>query len=486
MSWKNRRRITGSLFFRLAFLYAGLCIVSFSAVLMISYFMLRSTHERHVDYELLGEIKEYGALLGDQNLPVLEDALNQEAISNGVNKVFFRILDKSGREVFATANGAWDGLGVNHALLQPVSSGQTVFDVYRDSSRRYPARIVYGPLGSDWILQIGVSSEDMETLLLHFQRLFSVVALLFTICSILAGGIMARGSLYGVQRVTQAARDIASGAWSSRVPVSPRGDEIDELASAFNHMIGRIQYLVKELREVTDDIAHDLRTPVARIRASAEWALEQADGHPVRQETAGSILEECDHLLHLINTMLEISQTEAGARPPARVHVLLSEAVEDVADLFRTAAGDKRVHIRVETCPGLTVQGDPLSIRRALAHVVDNAVKYTPPEGTIEVACSRKDRHAVISVTDTGIGISQEDLGRIFDRFFRVEPSRSLGGNGLGLSLARAIVRAHEGDITVVSTPGQGSVFHISFPCEVGTAPIPERGSPSADNAQRA
>jgi signal transduction histidine kinase len=248
------------------------------------------------------------------------------------------------------------------------------------------------------------------------------------------------------------------------VPISHRSDEIDELAVSFNEMVDQIQTLIRELREVTDDIAHDLRTPVTRMRVVAEAALSRVGDSGDSEVLASDIVEECDQLLELINTMLEISQTAAGARPLAREQTDLTALVEDVGDLFESAAEDKGVALVLERGERILVYGEPKRLKRAIAHIVDNAIKYTEPGGSVRVSCARAADAAELTVRDTGIGIAAGDLEKVFSRFYRADKSRSEGGNGLGLSLSRAILRAHGGDVTVASVPGEGSQFLVTIP----------------------
>jgi heavy metal sensor kinase len=464
MSSKRKIEMGRSLAFRLTLMYAVISTVSLFAVLAVSYLMLRGILQRQLDQGLVNEIAEYGALLEKQNIDVMRDVLGQEVASEGTDRIFFRILDGAGREILATDMRAWPGVETKMPHLLAAADGRTVFETWRSGSRPHPARIVYGRLGNGLVMQLGESTAANAEVLAYYRRIFTVASAAFVACSILIGSLMARRALSGVQRVTQAARDISAGAWDSRVPLSHREDEIDELASAFNDMVERIQMLIKGLREVTDDIAHDLRTPLTRMRAAAELALRGPAEHAGRHEMTETILEECDQLLVIINTMLDISQTEAGARPLARERLDLSALAEDVYELFRPAAEDKAVALALERCPDLVVDGDPQRLKRAIAHIVDNAVKYTGSDGSVTVACTREGRMAVVSVRDTGEGIPAADVAKVFDRFYRADQSRSQRGNGLGLSLSRAICRAHGGDLTVASVLGEGSTFAVVLP----------------------
>lgn len=464
MLLRNSGRFLNSLAFRLTLTYAFISTISLLAVLAVSYLALQSTLQSRLDEEMAGEIQEYGSLLQTQDLAVLRDVLAREAVSEGTDRIFFRVLNPAGDEVISTDMTAWDGVGVNKSSLLSAAGGKTVFETARYGTRPYPVRILYGRIGADLVMQMGESSSANAKTLQGFRKVFGLGILGCVCCSIAVGILMARRSLKGVRDVTRAAGRISSGDWDSRVPVSRRYDEIDELAASFNAMVEHVHALIRELKEVTDDIAHDLRTPITRMRVAAETALSNASKPRDEEQLAGNIVEECDRVLELINTMLDISQTEAGARPLARERIDLSSVVEDVYELFRPAAEDKGVALRLEQQRQMLVDGDTRRLKRAIAHIVDNAVKYTMPGGSVTVNCSGNADKADVSISDTGVGIPEEDLEKVFARFYRVDKSRAEAGNGLGLSLSRAILRAHGGDVTVTSVFGEGSTFTATVP----------------------
>jgi signal transduction histidine kinase len=195
-----------------------------------------------------------------------------------------------------------------------------------------------------------------------------------------------------------------------------------------------------------------------------------ADGTSRESATAAAdTIEECDRLLGMINTMLDITETEAGAGRLDRIAVDLSALVQDVCELFQPLADDKKITIVANVAPGALVLGDLQRLQRMMANLLDNAIKYTPPGGRVAVAVRGDAKTAVITVTDTGIGIAEKELPHIFERFYRGDRSRPQTGTGLGLSLARAIASAHGGSITVASTPGAGSTFTVTLPLLSGS-----------------
>ncbi|RPJ04685.1 MAG: hypothetical protein EHM36_09520 [Deltaproteobacteria bacterium] len=246
--------------------------------------------------------------------------------------------------------------------------------------------------------------------------------------------------------------------------MKPGGDEIDQLATTFNQMLDRIQTLLAEIKEMSENIAHDLRSPITRIRGIAEVTLTTARSTGEFESMAASTIEECDRLLDMINTMLMISKTESGIGKLSREEVDVASLVRDACELFEPMAEDKGVTLRCNAPERSLLIGDNRLIQRMLSNLIDNAIKYTPAGGSVTVFVSENESQVLLSVKDTGIGISPDELPRVFERFYRCDQSRSQSGIGLGLSLARAIAQAHSGDITATSVPNQGSTFTVTLP----------------------
>jgi signal transduction histidine kinase len=229
-------------------------------------------------------------------------------------------------------------------------------------------------------------------------------------------------------------------------------------------MLDRIQTLVTGIREMSDNIAHDLKSPITRIRGISEVSLTTGASEKEYENMAASTVEECDRLLDMINTMLVISKTEAGVNKLDAKELDIGAVVRDACELFRSSAEDKDLRLICDVPGNFSISGDNRLIQRMIANLLDNSIKYTPAGGSIEVTVNTLNNDAVaITVKDTGIGIFEKDMPRVFERFYRCDPSRSEAGIGLGLSFARAIARAHGGDITVSGEPNKGSTFTITL-----------------------
>ena len=464
MSSETATRPAKSLAIRLTLWYAGIITLSALVMQMVSYYVLRSNLAYRVDQALHDEVAEDIALLQTKGLAALAEDFREEASSVGVEKEFFRILDANGKVLETSDLSKWPDLDVKREAFEHALTGEPAIHSMKALRERPNARVIYARLAPGIVIQIGYSRASDERLLENYRETYGVAVVAILLCSVTVGWLMAKRLLAGVENVTQAAARITQGDLNSRASIMGQGDEIDELAKTFNQMIERIQTLITSMKDITDDIAHDLRSPIMRMRGAAEMALTHS-GHLEQPEAMiGGVVEECDNLLGLINTMLEISETEAGVAQIAHERFDLAAVLRDMCELFVPAAEDKGVTLVLRAADPAMVGGDRVKLRRAIGHILDNAIKYTAQEGTVTVSCADDRSMVHVSVEDTGIGIAEKDRTAIFSRFYRADRSRSEPGNGLGLSLSNAIIKAHGGSIQVQSALGHGSTFIISLP----------------------
>jgi signal transduction histidine kinase len=251
-----------------------------------------------------------------------------------------------------------------------------------------------------------------------------------------------------------------------RVKTQDTGDALDELGALVNAMLDRIDAVLAGMRGALDNVAHDLRTPMTRLRGIAESALTSTDPALLRDALADCI-DESDRVIEMLNTLMDISEAETGTMALHREPIDLRDLIGQSVELYEDLADERGVHIRTNVPSPLVVDVDRNRMRQVLANLIDNAVKYTPAGGVVEIAARTAGGDAVITVSDTGIGIPADELPRIWDRLYRGDKSRSTRGLGLGLSLVKAIVAAHGGTVSVRSRPGEGSTFEIRLPVEV-------------------
>lgn len=458
-------RLSRTLSFRLTVLYSGMAAISIILAFLILYLVFSSLIRERTDQHLVNEAKEFASLYRAKGLDTASTSIVLEAESEGVDNLFCRILTGEGKMIASSNLSSWSYAGISRAALKRLAEGEDhVIETLTPPHKPHSARVIYRPLGPGVILQMGSSSEHDDRFLDALSQVFVIPIVTLLLLSALVGWFMAKRALQGVEKVTQTAMEISSGAFDRRVPLMDKGEEIDRLAHAFNRMLDRITALISVMREVTDNIAHDLRTPIARMRGIAEIALTNGQAQGDSALMAAAAIEECDRLLGMINTMLDISEAEAGASLLCMQDLDLAKIVRDASDIFLPLAEDKGIRIVSDLPERLFLKGDMVKLQRMVANLLDNAIKYTPSGGTVTLAVEKGERKITLFFSDTGIGISQEDLTRIFDRFYRCDRSRSNPGTGLGLSLARAIAHAHGGEISAASQLGGGSTFTVTLP----------------------
>lgn len=307
----------------------------------------------------------------------------------------------------------------------------------------------------------GLTKLELAAIREDFREYLAWPLLIMILLSALIGWFMARRALSGVIRLTKTAEAVAAGALKERVPVKGSQDEIDRLAMTFNAMLERINDLIKGMKEINDNIAHDLRSPIVRIRGLAEAALTDGSSPQPLRVLCGDIIEQCDRLLGMINTILDISEAEAGIVKIAIENLNIVGIVNDAVELFLPMAEDKDIKLKIQMPDESWLATDRRKLQRILGNLLDNAIKFTPRGGTITITVGGDEKGVSIRVEDTGIGISEDDISRIFEKFYRADKSRSEPGSGLGLSLAFAFASSLGGSISVESSPGKGSAFTV-------------------------
>jgi signal transduction histidine kinase len=450
---------------RLTLWYASFFAFSSLCAVLIFYVTVSSMVQRRMDQGLSKELSELSSILKLKGDLALKEIMELEAESEGIDKMFLRLLDTDGQALGASDLSSWKGLGVDTTALKRIAGGEKhVFVTMSFPGNRYKVRVIHGELDAGKILQMGVSLEEDEQFLETLRGLFGACLAVIIAFSAIIGWVMAKHALSGIEEVTETALEISNGAFHRRVKVRSQDDEIMRLTMAFNGMLDRIQELIAGMREMTDNIAHDLKTPITRIRGMAEAELNRGNSFGSGRNLAADTMEECDHLLQMINTMLMISEAEAGLAAFRREEVDLAALIRDLSDLFRPAAEESGIALLFEPPEKTLVPGDKAGFQRMMVNLLENAVKYTQRGGTVKASIQRGNRHVSVKVQDTGIGISESDLPHIFKRLYRCDSSRAEPGFGLGLSLALAVARAHGGDIGVTSRPGEGSTFEVTLP----------------------
>jgi len=450
---------------RLTLWYTAMFTASTFLALAVIYGTIHAIVRGSTDSDLREDIEELSELWTNEGPAAFRAEADKEVKTEGADKVFYRIVDRSGSVLLATDLSHWAGLASAGETFEHASGAEgAVLETRRFSGHDVDTRLAYGSIDARTALQIGVSLEDDERFLGLFRSVFAFALPIIPLLAAFPGWFMTRKALQGVRDVTAAAVDIIKGDLTRRVPDTGGTDEVDLLARTFNAMLDRIEGLVRSMREMTDNIAHDLRSPLTRIRGVAESALMNGSPGPDPRALTGDIIEECDRLMHMINTMLDITETESGTATLDCTVLDMQALVADACELMRPLAEDKGLSLRCRLERGAFVYGNTPLLQRMIGNLLDNAIKYTASGGEVEVSLERNGDWIALALRDTGVGIPETETEKVFERFYRGDDSRSAQGSGLGLSLALAVARAHHGDISLSSVAGAGSTFTVALP----------------------
>ena len=313
-----------------------------------------------------------------------------------------------------------------------------------------------------WVARFSSVPADVRT---SYGGLFATIVGPLMLAGVLAGAFIVILSLRPLRRTVAVMRHIVrTGDWTARVNPPRAAGEMRDLANAFNALLERQQRLVESLRQSLDHVAHDLRTPLTRLRVVVETGLEKTEQDTAAREALADCLEEAQRVQATLDTLMDVAEAEAGGMKLRWEKIQAADLLAEVADLYEFAAEEKGARLEVQSAPGLEFNGDRVRLRRALANLVDNALKYLGDGRLISLSAAPIDREIALRVEDDGVGIAAEDMPRIWDRLFRADRSRSAPGMGLGLSLVKAITEAHGGRAEVSAKSPRGSVFVLHLP----------------------
>jgi heavy metal sensor kinase len=316
-------------------------------------------------------------------------------------------------------------------------------------------------------LRVGRSIQFIDEALAQLRFVLFVLTFAGTALAVAVGAVLAKKALAPIDHITQTARKIGVEDLHRRLHIEGPDDEVTRLAAAFDEMLDRVEAGFRRERQFSADVAHELRTPLTILKGTAEVALRPGGGGlPAFRDALESIGEETDRMIRIVEALLLLSRSESGQFSLTIGRVSLPDLCRDVAASFSSSARKRRVSLSTELVDSLVIEADAELIQQLLRNLMANALSYTPRGGRITLSLRREGSYAVVSVSDTGIGIPAEDLPHIFERFYRIDRSRSrrVDGVGLGLSIALAIAEAHKGRISVASQVNEGSTFSLWLP----------------------
>ena len=456
-----------SLAVRLAALYALVFAAGATALFGILYYVLARSLEARDRAAVEQRAESYAQAYEQGGAFALRSRLSADP-SPDARSLFVRLLGPDGSTVFASVPSDWVDPQVERHLVPDGWGGWNTQDIHsvripRDAARDLAVASRVLPDGR--LIQVARSGDSRAVLLAPLRRDFAGVGAVALLLSLSAGTFLAWRATRPLRLVAATARRIIDeDDFSARIPNATGSGELAVLARQLNTLLDKNSGHVRVLRETLDNLAHDMRTPLTRLRGTAELSLRDG-GNPADARSAlASCIDETDHVLHLLEVLLDVSAAEAGALALRRERVDMRALVNRAADLYREVAEQKNINLAVELPGPAELEADPVRISQALSNLVDNALKYTPDGGRVTIAAAKEVGAVTVTVSDTGPGVPAGERDAIWRRLYRGDASRSQRGLGLGLTLVRAVAEAHGGSATVGDAPGGGARFQFRLP----------------------
>ncbi len=443
------RRLLRTHAFRLAALYLLVFVASVLGVLLFVYWTSASFVERQTEATLDAEITGLAEQYAQRGLSGLIQIVAARSAGDRGDAMIYLVTDPDGRPLAGNI-AAWPA-GV------PTHSAVLSFALERKTEGRFeihPARGRLFIIPGGYRLLVGRDISDASAFRGEVRSTLMWAGLIALGIGLAGGTMMSRNLLHRVEQVNRTSERVMAGNLSDRVPLHGTGDEFDQLATNLNRMLDQIERLMTAMREVTDDVAHDLKTPLSRLRTRLERALADQSTGSGPSEGIRVAIDEADRLLSTFNALLSIAELESGAGGSKTEPLDLSEIARAAAELYEPVAEENGFTLRLTTQSGLKISGNQHLLSQALVNLLDNALKYAGG-GEIKVRVFGRAEQAILEVADHGPGIPEADREAVLDRFVRLEPSRTTPGNGLGLSVVRAIARRHGGALVLADNrPG--------------------------------
>jgi signal transduction histidine kinase len=445
--------------FRIVLVYVLLFALSVTALLFFTYWNTRRTLDEQTDQIIEAEITGLSEEYQHFGLPGIVETVRSRSLHAGQGQALYLLADGL-HHVVAGNLDAWPQISN--------SPGDMVeFDYERPVDGKLEPRRARGrvfPLPGDFALLIAQDVHDRYLTERMFTTTLPWTVLLILLLGTAGGALMSRNMLRRLDTINRTSGEIIAGDLTRRVPLNGSGDEFDALAENLNRMLDRIERLMKGLREVTDSVAHDLRTPLNRLRNRLEESVARLNASGTQASEIERAIAETDQLIGTFNALLLIAETDAGTTRAAMSALDLGSVAADVVELYEPLAEEKKLALTLAPGSAIAIEGNRSLIAQALANLVDNAIKYTPAGGKARIRIAITETGVDLSVADSGPGISLADRPRVTERFVRLEASRNSPGTGLGLSLVAAVAHFHNAELVLEDNAPTGLKAVLRFP----------------------
>ncbi|MFH1422591.1 MAG: heavy metal sensor histidine kinase [Planctomycetota bacterium] len=471
-----------SLGWKLTLWYMVLFLVLSSILSLCLYQRLKVQLNEEVDFFLADEMNEFDRFVTEHqdNFPLIEQQMQKESLAIRKNyQMYYSILDKAGITVLQSSELKLSTPGINIVKSSLLSNYDVKeYEIYHGKNKDVVRMITEKFQGQNEFisyLQVGMNLTRIEKTLLNFRRNIAVILPVFFILSCVGGLFLSRRNLRPISQMIDTVSRISAFNLKEKVPVRGADDELDKLAHTFNNMIGRISQAYQKLIQFSSDAAHELRTPLTVLIGEIESVTSRESSFEEYHAVLMSGLEELLRLERLVNNLLFLSRGDNSLRVRCTELIKLNATVLDISELFAPVAEENKISFSTDVISdALYVQGEKWQIEQLISNLLDNAIRYNRPGGSIVVSLQRAGNYAEIIIRDTGVGLSEENREKIFDRFYRVDSSRARhsGGIGLGLSIVKSVIEAHSGEILVKSKTGEGSIFTVKLPLQQIHTPV--------------
>ncbi len=438
------KRLIDTTAVKLSLKYSLLYILILGIAFLVLYAFITRFVEDQIKINLIKESKKLSSIYNKSGLKTLKRYILSHEQFKGEDHIYYLLVDKHGKFIAGDLRKWPSGVRTDKSVRNIWIAEKNIIDKVSDGDGFWPVIALHLKGGSRVLIAQGIKgTEDLR------ETLFAIMAVIFTLIVMLTltiGLFLGRSVLWHVDNIKDACRSIIDGDLSKRINISTRNDEFDMIAKYINGMLDELERFIEQSKETSTNIAHDLRTPLNRIRNKLERILIKDNA--VDSTVFDSIMKDVDKIIKMINSLLEISQIETGVLRKNWDKLDLSEVVRSAVNFYRPFAEEKGIEIILDADSDILITGNKQLLSQSIINILDNAIKYTQQKGKIEVSVKKREGFVSVSICDNGQGIEQEYYEKITKKFFRLDEARTKDGNGLGLSLVKAAADLHKATLS--------------------------------------